>query len=275
MRMTNRRDFIRFFSVVLGAVSPLTPTAAPNPQLARVAEKAAGDLAVGVEGLAASFQGAGEPGLAAAEGTGLRSEITQVGQLLESSIREALNQAAAASSKAGEKNESAKVLSVIAAIVLVVVACVIAAFTFGAGGALIGLAVIAAAAIIGGAVSAAGQVTGKGKIVADQLTALLQLCVARLRNLESAPAADKSRVRKLALTEIASALGGLKASLSSLSQISGECGADPRGHIGLLPARRSNPRDADGLSASVAAQTRRRRRGGDRRPGACPACLWG
>jgi hypothetical protein len=68
MRMTNRRDFIRVCSVVLGAVFPVAPTPV-NPQLARTAERVAGNFAGAVEGLAAAIQNGGENGLVASEGS--------------------------------------------------------------------------------------------------------------------------------------------------------------------------------------------------------------
>jgi len=73
-------------------------------------------------------------------------------KLLPGLLEEA-TKAAEKQKEAEEKGECTKVLSIVAAVVIVVVAVVVAAFTFGAAGAFIALAVIAAAAIIGGVIA--------------------------------------------------------------------------------------------------------------------------
>ena len=76
------------------------------------------------------------------------ASIAEINQFLKTAAAETEELKKTKTSGDLTKTECAKALSIIAAVVQVVAACVIAAFTFGAGASLVALAVIAAAAIL-------------------------------------------------------------------------------------------------------------------------------
>ncbi len=95
----------------------------------------------------------GDPSLNPENQAVMREVLKNVRKGMLESQRAQEEEAIKKEKEASEKNESTKVFGIIATVVMVVAACVIAAFTFGAGAALVALAVIAAAAIIGGLVA--------------------------------------------------------------------------------------------------------------------------
>jgi uncharacterized membrane protein YgcG len=166
---------------------------------------------------------------AARELSAIIERASEIVERLVAHEERASNQAAAGREKeAAEHQKSAKVLGVIAAVVIVVVACVLAAFTFGAGAALVALAVIAASAIIGAALAAArGAATFVNSPLAAQLAVLLENVQTGLRGFQADVDRDPDGARTRAFQALLAALRGLEQLAPQTDRLTGPCLGDP------------------------------------------------
>jgi hypothetical protein len=158
--------------------------------------------------------------------SGAAAELVEVVRLAVSVVQKYAD-AKTSAAEAQEKAESAKVFGIIAAVVLVVVAVVIAAFTFGAGAALVAAAVVAAAAIIGAAAAVANAAAAVNHPLAQNLLALLAKALTAVKLFERESAFDAEAARRRALAKIMEALRSLEALAPPVNKLTGPCLADP------------------------------------------------
>jgi hypothetical protein len=156
-----------------------------------------------------------------------------------------------------EAAQSAKVVGVIAAVVLVVVACVIAAVTFGAGAALVALAVIAASSIIGGVIAVGqGASTFAQSVLGAQLAAALIPVRTVLQNFGATRGGDPIAARSQAQREILKAMRELQGMAPQTERLVGPCLGDPAASYDALQ------RMPEALSRLIAALRQGRAAGG-------------